>query len=75
MDRSRESRESDRKILLKFMTEIKDFVEFDVEVISKRWDRKYFESLYIRKEALQAMKAIPDLALLDFRYELGEGYG
>lgn len=73
MDRSRESRESNRKILLKFMTEIQDFVEFDVEVISKRWDRKYFESLYIRKEALQAMKAIPDLALLNFHYELGEG--
>lgn len=74
MERSREKRESDRTVLLKSMAEIEGLVEFDVEVISKRRDREYFESLYIRKEALQAMKELPDLALLDFRYKLGEGY-
>ena len=74
MEQSREHRESDRTVLLKSMAKIEGLVEVDVEVISKRRAREYFESLYIRKEALKAMKKLPDLALLDFRYKLGEGY-
>ncbi|MCI8648319.1 MAG: type I CRISPR-associated protein Cas8a1/Csx8 [Firmicutes bacterium] len=69
-----ESKQNGRTILLRSMAETKHFVDFDVEVISKRSDQDYFASLFIRKKPLEALAKISDFSLLQFRYKLGEDY-
>lgn len=74
MKSAREEKQSSRTILLRSMAETEKFVDFDVEVISKRRDQDYFASLFIRKKALKALAKVSDFSLLQFRYKLGEDY-
>lgn len=74
METAREEKQSSRTILLRAMAEVKKFVDFDVEIISKRRDRDYFESLFIRRKSLEALEKISDFSLLRFRYEMGKDY-
>lgn len=74
IETSREGKQSNRTILLRSMVESEHFIDFDVEVISKRKDQGYFESLFVRKKSLAALKKISDFSLLQFRYKLGEDY-
>ncbi|WP_269477489.1 type I CRISPR-associated protein Cas8a1/Csx8 [Hominibacterium faecale] len=74
MEKSKEEKEGARTILLKSMAKAQDFIDFDVEVISKSQDHEYFESLFIRKQALDALRKISDLSLLRFRTDLAPDY-
>ena len=47
-----------RKVLFRSIQEAADFVDFDTEVIIKDRDTAYFETMYIRKESIQILKAI-----------------
>nr|WP_305146583.1 type I CRISPR-associated protein Cas8a1/Csx8 [Anaerovorax odorimutans] len=74
MEKTRDEKEGVRTTLLKSMAQAQDFIDFDVEVISKSQDKGYFESLFVRREALKALGKTSDLSLLRFRRELAPEY-
>lgn len=74
VEEARQEKQSSRTVLLRSMVETKKFVDFDVEVISKRRDQDYFATLFIRKKSLEALGKISDFSLLRFRYEMGKDY-
>lgn len=47
-----------RKALFKGIIESSDFIDYDVEVIFKDINKEYFETLFIRKEAIDILKKI-----------------
>lgn len=49
-----------RKVLFKAMIEAKDFIDYDIEIISKKQDKEYFETVYVHKESLRTLRAIKD---------------
>lgn len=49
-----------REILFKTIIETSDFIKRDVEVICKDRSKSYFETLYIRKEALNIFRELKD---------------
>lgn len=49
-----------------------DFISFDVEVISKSQDLDYFESLYIRKHAIEKIREIEHYSLIQFKYKIND---
>lgn len=59
-----------------------NFIDFDVEVIikgkvknnDKVENKKYFETLYIRKEAIKILKAIENYKAIKIKYRVNENY-
>ncbi len=49
-----------RKVLFKAIMETDGFIDCDIEIISKKQDREYFETVYVRKQSLRILKAIKD---------------
>lgn len=47
-----------RKVLFKAIMEMKDFIDGDIEVISKKQDQEYFETVYIHKQSIRVLRAI-----------------
>lgn len=48
------------RLYLKGIIESADFIDYDVEVIFKDISKEYFETLFIRKEAINILKKIDD---------------
>jgi len=69
-----EKRPSDRVILMNYLEQAADFIDFDVEVIVKNRAKDYYETMFIRKPALSALIAMGDVSALNFRCELGKDY-
>lgn len=51
-----------------------DFIDFDVEVIIKNRNVDYFETLYIRKDAIKIFKAIDEYKAIKIRYKINDNY-
>lgn len=49
-----------RKIIFKTILESSDFIDYDVEIITKDQANEYFETLYIRKDAIKILKKLND---------------
>lgn len=47
-----------RKVIFKSILESTDFIDYDVEVIVKDINKEYFETLYIRKDAINIFKKL-----------------
>lgn len=50
------------------------FIDFDVEVIIKNRAADYFESLYIRKNAIKIFKEIEDYKAIKMKYKVNDNY-
>lgn len=61
-----------KAVLFNAIIESSDFINFDVEVIVKNRDRKFFETLYIRKDAIQILKSLKDKRVFSFSYKQGK---
>ena len=55
-----EEKVNPREILFKAMMEIDDFIDYDIEIISKKQDKEFFETVYIHKQSLRILRAIKD---------------
>ncbi|WP_026884232.1 type I CRISPR-associated protein Cas8a1/Csx8 [Clostridium akagii] len=51
-----------------------DYIDFDVEVIIKNRNVDYFETLYIRKDAIKIFKAIDEYKAIKIRYKINDNY-
>lgn len=51
-----------------------DFIDFDVEVITKSRDKDYFETLYIRKDAIRIFDNIKNYNDIKIKYRVNENY-
>ena len=51
-----------------------DFIDFDVEVIIKNRNNDYFETLYIRKDAIKIFAAIDNYKAIKMKYKVNENY-
>lgn len=59
LDLSGENKNIDaRQSLFKCIIESADFIDYDVEVIFKERDKEYFETLYIRQDAINILKEL-----------------
>lgn len=63
-----------RKTLFKTIQESTDFIEYDVEVIFKKRDNKFFETLYIRKESIAVLKKIKNYQAFCFSFKVNDNY-
>ncbi|NFG61526.1 type I CRISPR-associated protein Cas8a1/Csx8 [Clostridium sp. CMCC3677] len=58
-------------------SELKDsakFIDFDVEVIIKDISNDYFETLYIRKSAIDVLKQIKNYSGIQIKYKVNDNY-
>lgn len=62
-----------RSSLLTILKNAKDFIYFDVEIITKSRDEECFKTLFVRYDRLKALQNIPEYAL-NFKYKLNEKY-
>lgn len=60
--------------LIKAMIQTYDYFDFDVEVIVKKRDAEVFETFFIRKNALQALKKIYETQNLNFVHQYSFNY-
>jgi CRISPR-associated protein Cst1 len=51
-----------------------EFIDFDVEVITKDRDKDYFETIYIRKDAIKIFAAIEEYKAIKMRYKVSDNY-
>lgn len=51
-----------------------DFIDFDVEVIIKNRAIKYFETLYIRKDAIKIFERIQNYKAIKIKYKVNDNY-
>jgi len=51
-----------------------NFIDFDVEVIIKNRDQEYFETLYIRKDAIKIFEAIENYKAIQMKYKVNDNY-
>lgn len=50
------------------------FIDYDVEVIVKNREDSYFQSMFIRKEAIEILKSIGELKVFSIPYKVNENY-
>ncbi|MGL4607563.1 MAG: type I CRISPR-associated protein Cas8a1/Csx8 [Eubacteriaceae bacterium] len=63
-----------RKALFKTIIESADFIDFDVEIIYKDRAKKYFETLYIRKESIEILRKIEHYEVFCFSLKVTDDY-
>lgn len=51
-----------------------DFIDFDVEVIIKSRDQEYYETLFIRKDAIKIFDAIENYKAIKIKYKVNDNY-
>ncbi len=51
-----------------------EFIDYDVEVIVKNREDSFFQSLFIRKDSIQILKAIENLKTFSISYKVNENY-
>lgn len=54
--KQKNERVNTKRIFLDCLIEAKDFLQSDIEIIVKKPERAYFETLYLRKESLEILK-------------------
>lgn len=62
------------QILFKCIIESSDFINYDVEVISKDIDNDYFETLYIRRKNIEILQKIKDYKAFCTSYKVNDNY-
>lgn len=63
-----------RTALFKEIIQSAEFIDYDVEVIVKKRDAGYFESLFIRKKAIEILKSMSDINTFSISYKLNDNY-
>ena len=67
-----------RKTLFKSIVSSSKFLDYDVEVIIKNLDKDYYETMYIRKEAIKIFRALKDMEFdydsICFSYKVNDNY-
>lgn len=63
-----------RKLLFKNIIDSAEFLELDTEVIVKKSDKNYFETMFIRKQSIKILKGIKKYESLCFSIKVGEDY-
>lgn len=63
-----------RKVLFKSIQEMTDFIDMDMEVIIKNRESDYFETLFIRKESIQILKAMKVYEPFCFSIKVNDNY-
>jgi CRISPR-associated protein Cst1 len=63
-----------RNVLFQSIIEVSDFLDYDIEVIVKSRDREYYESLFIRKKAIDILKSIGSINALLKPLKVNENY-
>jgi CRISPR-associated protein Cst1 len=63
-----------RTALFKGIISSAEFIDYDVEVIIKNRDNGYFESLFIRKQAVELFKSIGDIKPFSISYKVNDNY-
>lgn len=60
-----------KKLLIRQLHDSADFIDYDVEVITKDVINKdYFETLYIRKDAIDILRSIKNLEAFNYSYQV-----
>lgn len=54
--KQKNERVNTKRIFIDCLIEAKDFLQSDIEIIAKKPERVYFETLYLRKESLEILK-------------------
>ena len=69
---------SAKNVLFNMIVESSDYIDYDVEVITKKRENDYFETLYIRKESIEVFqcikKKIQDYSYFARKYKVNENY-
>lgn len=63
-----------RKILFRAIQESADYIDYDVEVITKDRDNEFFETLYIRKDSIDVLRKFDKYAVFCFGMQLKSNY-
>lgn len=63
-----------RKALFRTIQETADFIDYDVEVIIKNRDQAFFETMFIRKESIDILRAIKVYEPFCFSLKINENY-
>lgn len=63
-----------KNLLFRTIIEVNDFLEYDIEVIVKDRDKDYFETLFIRKKAIDIMQSLGNIRSLIKPQKLTEKY-
>ena len=62
------------EILFQEIITSSDFLDYDVEVIVKSRDKDFFESLYVRKSAINKLKKLKNLKGISFSVKITDDY-
>lgn len=63
-----------RNLLLQTIIMASDFLDYDIEVISKNRDHEYYETLFIRKKAIDILKTLGNINSLSYSYKVTDKY-
>ncbi|MBZ9691138.1 type I CRISPR-associated protein Cas8a1/Csx8 [Clostridium sp. M14] len=66
--------ENPRTTLFSELKDSANFIDFDVEVIIKDISNDYFETLYIRKSAIDIFKQIKNYSGIQIKYKVNDNY-
>ncbi len=65
---------NERQVLFKMIQESSDFLNYDVEVITKEKDEQFFKTMYVRKESIQILRSIKDYEVFCFSLKVNDTY-
>jgi len=63
-----------RSTLFSDLKKSANFIDFDVEVITKARDSDYFETLFIRKDAIKIFAEIDNYKAIKMKYKINDNY-
>lgn len=63
-----------KSVFFKTIIESTKFIDYDVEVIIKDWEKDYFETLYIRKQSINILRNIKDYKCFCFYHKVNDNY-
>lgn len=63
-----------RNLLFKSIVEVSDFLDYDVEVIKKSRDNEYYETLFVRRRAVDILKTLGNVRSLSVSYKITDKY-
>lgn len=63
-----------RKVLFKSIQEAADFINYDTEVIIKKRDKAFFETMYIRRKSIRILKDIKVYEPFCFSIKVNDNY-
>ena len=72
--KEKETRVTPMEILFQEMIKSGEFLDYDVEIIKKSRDKSFFETLYIRKDAVRKLKELKNLNGINFSVKITDEY-